>query len=147
MAGRSRSAALSYKNVSCDASGTVVSIINHLLVCTGFKASQYCRMAHSPKLETAAEYGRRSHCLRDYREPPFCFGDNVAYIHATVHKTVSDGLVEQPGLNVCPIPQPMIDFNTSIDYQGNLLDYLGSSPSSPSRPWVGPRVGYPRVPQ
>ncbi|KND93197.1 hypothetical protein TOPH_02457 [Tolypocladium ophioglossoides CBS 100239] len=86
-------------------------------------------MAHSEQLETADEYGRRSRCLQDHRKRPFRFRDNVSYIHATVHKTGSDGLVEQPGLRVCSIPRPTIDLDASVDErEEELLGYLCSSP-------------------
>lgn len=91
-------------------------------------------MAHFEQLETAAEYGRRSKCLRDHRKRPFCFMDHVSYIRATVYETKSDGLVEQPGLKACSIPRPTIDLDASVDGREDLLlDYLCSSPSPLSR--------------
>ncbi|POR38060.1 Uncharacterized protein TPAR_01743 [Tolypocladium paradoxum] len=97
------------------------------------QSSRYCSMAHIQQSETADEYGRRSKCLRDHRKRPFCFRDHVSYIHATVHETGSNGLVEQPGLQVCSIPRPTIDLDASVDEREDLLDYWCTSTSFLSR--------------
>lgn len=62
--------------------------------------------------DTAAVYGRREGCFRDFQKKPFRFHDCAKGVRLLSDLVDSHGLIPQSGLQSTRLPNPSIDFDT-----------------------------------
>ncbi|PHH64424.1 hypothetical protein CDD81_4645 [Ophiocordyceps australis] len=90
-------------------------------------------MAARKGVESAAEYGCRTGCFRDHQGQQFSLQRQLKCLQDTAVATAPKRLIEQSGLQSCPIPKPVIDVDGAAEEQKPLMDIFGDTPS-PS-PW------------